>query len=58
MARATASAALKAMSQALSDLLDICVDEAKPLDACPILAALEASLKHGHRVSAKVETEA
>src|SRR5712691_3102420 len=49
---------LKAMSQALSDLIDICVDNAKQLDACPILAALEASLKNGHRVSAKVETEA
>jgi MerR family Zn(II)-responsive transcriptional regulator of zntA len=48
--------ALKAMSQALSELIDICVDNAKPLDACPILAALEASLKNGHRLSAKVET--
>lgn len=46
---------LQAMSQALSELLDICVDDAQPLDACPILAALEASLKHGHRVSAQVE---
>lgn len=36
---------LKAMSQALSALIAICVDDAKPLDACPILAALEASLK-------------
>ena len=47
---------LKAMSQALSELIDICVDNTKPLDACPILAALEASLKNGHRLSAKVET--
>lgn len=46
---------LKAMSQALSELIAICVDDAKPLDECPILAALEASLKHGHRLSAKVE---
>jgi len=46
------------MSQALSDLIAICVEDAKPLDACPILAALEASLTHGHRVSAQVETEA
>ena len=38
---------LKAMSQALSELIAICVDDTKPLDACPILAALEASLKHG-----------
>jgi DNA-binding transcriptional MerR regulator len=49
---------LKAMSQALSDVIAICVEDAKPLDTCPILAALEASLTHGHRVSAKVETEA
>jgi MerR family Zn(II)-responsive transcriptional regulator of zntA len=41
-------ASLKAMSQALSELIAICVDEAKPLDECPILAALETSLKHGH----------
>jgi DNA-binding transcriptional MerR regulator len=46
---------LKTMSQALSELLAICVDEAKPLDACPILAALETSLKQGQRVSAKVK---
>ena len=46
---------LRAMSQALSDLIAICVDDAQPLDACPILAALEASLKQDHRVSAKVE---
>lgn len=50
--------ALKAMSQALSELIAICVDDAKPLDACPILAALEASLKNGHRSNAKVETSA
>jgi DNA-binding transcriptional MerR regulator len=40
---------LKAMSQALSDLIAICVDDAKPLDACPILAALETSLKNDNR---------
>ena len=40
---------LKAMSQALSDLIAICVDDTKPLDACPILAALETSLKNGNR---------
>lgn len=28
---------LKAMSQALSELINICVDDAKPLDGCPIL---------------------
>lgn len=49
---------LKAMSQALSELIDICVDDAKPLDECPILAALEASLKNGHHSSAKGETSA
>jgi MerR family Zn(II)-responsive transcriptional regulator of zntA len=46
---------LKAMSQALSELIAICVDDAKPLDACPILAVLEASLKRDGGVSAKVE---
>jgi DNA-binding transcriptional MerR regulator len=49
---------LKAMSQALSGLIDICVDDTKPLDACPILAALEASLTNGQRVSAKDENSA
>ena len=47
---------LKAMSQALSELIDICVDDAKPLDACPILAALEASLNNSHRSGVKVKT--
>lgn len=40
---------LKAMSQALSELIDVCTDSMKPLDACPILAALEESLKNDHR---------
>ncbi len=39
--------ALKAMSQALSELIDICADDRKPLDECPILAALESSLAKG-----------
>jgi MerR family Zn(II)-responsive transcriptional regulator of zntA len=46
---------LQTMSQALSELIAICVDDTKPLDACPILAALEASLKQGHCFSAKGE---
>ncbi|MBI2311447.1 MAG: heavy metal-responsive transcriptional regulator [Betaproteobacteria bacterium] len=38
---------LKAMSQALSELIDVCSGGRKPLDECPILAALEASMaKH------------
>ena len=41
--------ALKAMSQALSELIDICAGDRKPLDECPILAALEASLAKGRR---------
>ena len=49
---------LKTMSRALSELIAICVDDAKSLDACPILAALETSLTHGQRASAKVETSA
>ncbi len=35
---------MKAMSQALEDLIAICNDEAKPIDDCPILTALETSL--------------
>jgi len=34
---------MKAMSQALSKLIEICTGEGKPLDDCPILAALESS---------------
>ena len=40
---------LKAMSQALSELIEVCAGERKPLDECPILAALEASLTKGRR---------
>ncbi len=36
--------ALKIMSQALSKLIEICSHDAKPLDACPILSALESSM--------------
>lgn len=36
--------ALKAMSQALNELITICDDETRPLDECPILTALESSL--------------
>lgn len=36
--------ALLVMSQALSELITICADETKPLDECPILAALESSM--------------
>lgn len=36
--------ALQVMSQALSELISVCDDEARPLDACPILAALETSV--------------
>lgn len=39
--------ALQAMSHALGELIAICNDETRPLDACPILAALESSVsKH------------
>lgn len=37
--------ALRVMSQALSELITICADEAKPLEECPILAALENSME-------------
>ncbi len=33
--------ALQAMSNALSSLIETCNDDAKPLDECPILSALE-----------------
>lgn len=36
--------ALKTMSQALTKLIEICSHDAKPLDACPILIALESSM--------------
>ena len=36
--------AMKAMSQALSALIEICTAEDRPLDDCPILAALESSM--------------
>lgn len=35
---------LRVMSQALSELIKICDDETRPLEECPILAALESSL--------------
>jgi len=37
--------ALRVMSQALSELITICDDETKPLQECPILAALESSME-------------
>lgn len=36
--------ALRVMSQALSDLITICDDDTRPLEECPILAALESSM--------------
>lgn len=36
--------ALQVMSNALTELIAGCDDDAKPLDACPILAALENSI--------------
>jgi len=36
--------ALQLMSQALTELIAICTDETRPLDECPILAALENSM--------------
>ena len=35
---------LQVMSQALSELITICNRESRPLDECPILAALETSM--------------
>ena len=36
--------AMRAMSQALSKLIDVCAAENQPVEACPILAALESSV--------------
>lgn len=36
--------ALQVMSRALTELVTICDDESKPLEECPILAALETSM--------------
>jgi len=41
--------ALKTMSRALSRLIEICSHNAKPLDACPMLAALESILRKSVR---------
>ncbi len=41
--------ALTALSQALSSLIEICKDGAKPLDECPILDALESSVTNDGR---------
>lgn len=35
---------LRGLSQALTDLIGVCRDETRPLDQCPILAALENSV--------------
>lgn len=40
---------LKAMSRALSELIEVCAGDRKPLDECPILAALEVSLTKDRR---------
>lgn len=40
---------MQAMSQALSELIEICTAEDQPLDDCPILAALEFSMTNQHR---------
>jgi MerR family Zn(II)-responsive transcriptional regulator of zntA len=40
---------MQAMSRALSELIAICTADDRPLDDCPILAALETSLADQHR---------
>lgn len=39
--------AMTAMSQALSELIHVCTAEDRPVDDCPILAALESQMKTG-----------
>jgi DNA-binding transcriptional MerR regulator len=41
--------ALKTMSDALSGLIDACSRDAKPLEDCPILGALESSLARNQK---------
>ena len=43
--------ALRVMSQALSDLIDHCDDDTRPLGLCPILATLENSMASPTRVT-------
>jgi Zn(II)-responsive transcriptional regulator len=43
--------ALQVMSNALSELIEVCTDDGKSTDECPILAALETSLKNGRNYS-------
>jgi MerR family Zn(II)-responsive transcriptional regulator of zntA len=40
--------AFNAMSRALTKLIEICSHDARPLDACPILSALESSMAEQH----------
>jgi MerR family transcriptional regulator, copper efflux regulator len=46
--------AFKAMSQALTKLIDICSHDSKPLDSCPILSAFESSMARPHPRSKSV----
>ena len=43
--------ALRELSEALDRLIEVCVDDAKPLEECPILGALETTLQGGPRSS-------
>ncbi|HVB78756.1 MAG TPA: heavy metal-responsive transcriptional regulator [Candidatus Binataceae bacterium] len=43
--------ALQELAQAMDHLIEVCVDDAKPLDACPILGALETTLQSRARSS-------
>lgn len=48
--------ALQTLSQALSRLIDTCTDDTGPLDACPILHALETTLEEAgekHKLPAR-----
>lgn len=46
--------AFKAMSLALTRLIEVCSHDAKPLDACPILSALESSMAKPHARSKRL----
>jgi len=46
--------AFKAMSQALTKLIEICSRDARPLDSCPILGAFESSTAQQHARPARL----
>lgn len=46
--------ALRTMSEALSELIEACSHDTKPLEACPILSALESSMAQQRKTRSKI----